>query len=30
LGGNPSAAFQGACRELTAGNPLLLQVVKIP
>jgi DNA-binding CsgD family transcriptional regulator len=27
LGGNPSAAFQGACRELTAGNPLLLQAL---
>src|SRR6202041_2258066 len=24
LGGQPSAAFQDACRELTGGNPLLL------
>jgi tetratricopeptide (TPR) repeat protein len=27
LGGEPSPAFQEACRELTGGNPLLLQVL---
>ena len=27
LGGDPSAAFQDACRELTGGNPLLLQAL---
>ncbi len=27
LGGAPSAAFQQACRELTGGNPLLLQAL---
>jgi DNA-binding CsgD family transcriptional regulator len=27
LGGQPSAAFQDACRELTGGNPLLLRAL---
>lgn len=27
LGGDPSAAFQDACRELTGGNPLLLRAL---
>ena len=27
LGGAPSAAFQDACRDITAGNPLLLQAL---
>ena len=27
LGGDPSGAFQDACRELTGGNPLLLQAL---